>query len=95
MKKKLIYYSLYSNKEQDNLIAMAYSEEELKELCLEYNKGVLFEYDVQERKGHLDNLINERLYMGKYNLGEKAKPKKKIKDKKGELTINSKMGDLI
>ena len=94
MKKKLIYYSLYSNKEQDNLIAMAYSEEDLKELCSENTEGVLFEYDVEQKEGHLDTLLNERLYKGKLKLTKKIKEKKKIEDKEGELMLNSEIGDL-
>ena len=38
-------YCLYDNKDQDNLLAMAYDNETIKEETKFYTKGVWFEYD--------------------------------------------------
>jgi len=73
---------------------MAYSEEDLKELCLENTEGVLFEYDVEQKEGHMDTLLNERLYKGKLKLAKKVKTKKKTEEDNDEIMLNSEIGDL-
>lgn len=55
-------FCLYSNKEQEKLLAMAYSEEQISEESQYYSNGVWFEYDAIENS----NLIeNEKLYKKK------------------------------
>jgi len=46
MKENKKNYLLYTNENQDILIAMAYSEDELHKISKENEKGVWFEYDV-------------------------------------------------
>lgn len=92
--KKLIYYSLYSNKEQDSLIAMAYSKEQLKEVSLEYSSGVWFEYDVIKKEGHLDTLINERLYKGRPKFAKNLIEKIEKEMETEEKLLHSGIGDL-
>ena len=55
-------YCLYDNVDQDNLLAMAYSEEQLKEVTKYYASGVWFEFD-----NVFDNniILNERKYSKK------------------------------
>ena len=52
-------YCLYDNIEQDNLLAMAYDENQVKEETKHYSKGVWFELD-----NVIDDniMINERKY---------------------------------
>lgn len=52
-------YCLYDNKEQDNLLAIAYDEDQIKEETKYYSKGVWFESD-----NVIDNniMVNERKY---------------------------------
>lgn len=52
-------FCLYTNKEQERLLAMAYSEEQINEESQYYSGGVWFEYDVIENTSIIDN---ERLY---------------------------------
>ena len=50
-----IVYCLYNNKEQENLLAMAYNKNQLKEETQFYDKGIWFKYDLIDDKF----LINE------------------------------------
>ena len=97
MKEKKKNYLLYINENQDSLIAIAHSEDELHEISKDYENGVWFEYDVLEKKDHLDTLLNERLFSSEVNFAKKIRKKKKPKEEKEEkeeIMLNSEMGDL-
>ena len=61
MKKKNSCYCLYTDKKQTNLLAMAYSEEQVIEETQYYSDGVWFIYDYIENKF----LENEKIYKKK------------------------------
>ena len=86
-------YSLYSNKEQDELYACAYSLKDLKEVSLEYTEGVWFVYDVEQKEGHIDTLLNEKQYKGKIVFATEI-----IKIKSEEITdevmLHSEIGEV-
>jgi hypothetical protein len=92
--RKIKNYLLYTNENQNSLIAIAHSEEQLHEISKEHKEGVWFEYDVLEKKEHLDTLLNERLFSSDVSFAKKTKKKKKPKKEKEELILNSEMGDL-
>ena len=54
-------YSLYNNKEQEKLLAMAYSEEQIHEESKFYSEGVWFEADYVDNKF----IENEKIYKKK------------------------------
>jgi hypothetical protein len=87
-------YLLYSNKEQHNLLALAESKEQLKEVSLEYTEGVWFEYDVIEKEDHSDTLINEKLYKGKPKFATEPIEKEVVEDKIENHKLHSGIGDL-
>lgn len=76
LKKKELLYALYDNKEQDTLYALAYSEEQLKEITNQYTSGVWFEYDLIRDKF----LENERPYEKDVKFPKNVK-KEKFDDK--------------
>lgn len=86
--KEIKRYSLYSNKEQNELYACAYSLTELKEVSLEYTSGVWFVYDVESREGHIDTLLNERLYKGIPKFGKETKMVNDFKPESEDFHIN-------
>jgi len=86
-------YSLYSNKEQDELYACAYSLKELKEVSLEYTNGVWFVYDVEKREGHIDTLLNEKQYKGKIIFATEIKKKEKEENSE-EFMLKDTIGEL-
>lgn len=90
MEKHIKNYALYTDEDQKELLAMAYSKEQFKEVSLNYTGGTWFEYDVEIREGHLDILYNERLYTGQSKFTKEI-----VKEKEEEkLGLNSSVGDL-
>ena len=87
-------YLLYTNKEQHNLLALAESKEQLKEISAEYVEGVWFEYDVTEKEGHIDNLLNEKQYKGRPKFASEPVEKEVVEDKKEKYSLHSGIGDL-
>lgn len=74
-------YCLYINKEQERLLAMAYSEEQIIEESKYYSGGVWFEYDAHENSSIIDN---ERLYKKKISFPETPVERPKFLEKKEE-----------
>lgn len=66
-------YCLYNNKEQENLLAMAYNKDQLKEETQFYDKGIWFKYDLIDDKF----LINEEI-MKRIRFPKNPKKRKKI-----------------
>lgn len=75
-------YCLYDSKDQNKLYALAYSEEQLKEVTQQYSSGFWFEYDYVSEKF----LENERPYKKKYVFPDKpVEPKEKYEADKKEF----------
>lgn len=65
------WYSLYTNKAQEKLLACASSEEQLMEVTQYYSGGTWFEYDDNNNR-----LTNEKLYKSvKFPKEPKEKPR--------------------
>lgn len=69
-KKKENVYLLYTNEEQEKLLAAAYSVDHLKEVTQYYTGGTWFEYDAVGDR----SIVNERLFSEKVKFPKKAKP---------------------
>lgn len=86
-------YCLYDDKNQTELIAMAYSLEQLKDVTKYYSSGVWFEYD-----NTLDNnmLLNERKYAKRVVFPKEPLELKSFNEtaKEDKFKLNSKMGDV-
>lgn len=91
---KLIY-CLYNNKSDKQLLALAYSKEELKQVSLEYTEGAWFEFDVEVTKERSTLLWNERTYKGRVKFGTKEsvdalkKEKEEIRKSGNKTGLNS------
>lgn len=85
-------YCLYDDKDQTTLIAMAYSEEQLKEETKYYSSGVWFEYDNVIDSNYI---LNERKYSKRVRF-----PKEPLKremygeEMENKYALNSKIGDI-
>jgi hypothetical protein len=78
MKRNKLNYSLYTDKEQTKLLAMAYSLAEAKKVSLEYTGGQWFsnEVDPENNKFYLEDTEKEV----KLKFGTKKKEKKDYED---------------
>lgn len=56
-----IVYCLYNNKEQENLLAMAYDKNQLKEETQFYDKGIWFKYNLIDDKFLINEEIMKRI----------------------------------
>lgn len=86
-------YLLYTNKNQENLLAFAESKDEIKEVSQSYTGGTWFEYDVEVKEGHLDILLNEKSYKGKPKFAKEVE-KKEEKETDEKHLLHSGIGDV-
>lgn len=84
-------YCLYDNKEQDNLLTMAYSEEEVKEESKFYSSGVWF---VGDNTIDSNMVLNERRYKKRIKFPDKPEKRPSYHEIQEEIKLNSKWGDL-
>ena len=84
-------YCLYDNKEQDNLLAMAYDCESVEEESKYYSEGVWFEFD-----NVVDSniMLNEKKYKKRIKFPSKPEKRPSYLETSEQFKFNSGVGDI-
>lgn len=64
-----VIYTLYNNKKDKNLLAFAYSKDQIKDVSLEFTEGVWYKHDVEVTQEGTTLLWNEKEFKTKVRFG--------------------------